>query len=349
MQGGANPTEGGRQSLCRSNDVGTACSPAEARYYRTARREPSAGIDPPHTSPRPAGCRAARTSATAAGASASADDGASAAYAPPHSGPPHSGLQRSGPPHSGLHHRSGLPLAQPLHAATARGYSLLVKQAFWSNFPVENVEGRQADVGEFLVVQRKDGKGCGILRRHIRGRRRRRCAAGDRQQCRLPPRTVTLSGDVFPSKPACRAPWGSSLCRRTGTRATDQNHSILPTLCPGRAARLMPRDLKFPCGGADTIISPVRTMCSQIAAAACGAHHDRPRVCLSDHLRLGWFQFHGKSAIRHWRRYRTALRTDALHGPSTMRLSSLRAPWIVELLYPLAPVTADRTRRRRPS
>jgi hypothetical protein len=141
-------------------------------------------------------------------------------------------------------------------------------------------------------------------------------------KCRLPPRTVTLSGDVFPSKPACRAPWGILPLSAYRYSGNSPNHSILPTLCPGRAARLMPRDSKFPCGGADTIISPARTMCSQIAAAACGAHHDRPRVCLSDHLRLGWFQFHGsKSAIRHWRRYRTALRTDALHGPSTMRLA----------------------------
>ena len=179
MQGGANPTEGGRHSLCRSNDVGTACSPAEARYYRTARREPSADIDPPRTSPRPAGCRAARTSATAAGASASADDGASA-----------SGYRTAGYGATGSHReRATAQRAPPAAAcrraapaaATARRYSL-VEQAFWSNFPVEDVESRQADVGEFLVVQRKDGKGCGIWRRHIRGRRRRRCGAGDRQR-----------------------------------------------------------------------------------------------------------------------------------------------------------------------
>ena len=183
MQGGAHPTQGGRQSLCRSNDVGTVCSPAAARYYRTARREPSAGIDPPHASPRPAGCRAARTSATAAGASASADDGASGYGA---TGPT-SGYRTAGCSAAGHRTAASTTAATCRRAtpasATARGYTLLVKQAFWSNFPVENVERRQADVGEFLVVQRKDGKGRGgILRRYIRRRRRCRCTAGDRQR-----------------------------------------------------------------------------------------------------------------------------------------------------------------------
>ena len=181
MQGGANPTQGGRQSLCRSNDVGTVCSPAGARYYRTARREPSAGIDPPRTSPRPAGCRAARTSATAAGTSASADDGAAGYGATgPTAGYRTAGCSAAGHRTAASSTAAACPSAAPAAAATARGGYSLVKQAFWSNFPVEDVEGCQADVGEFLVVQGKDGKGCGIWRRHIRGRRRRRCAAGDR-------------------------------------------------------------------------------------------------------------------------------------------------------------------------
>jgi hypothetical protein len=182
MQGGAHPTQGGRQSLCRSNDVGTVCSPAGARYYRTARREPSAGIDPPHASPRPAGCRAARTSATAAGASASADDGASAASRYRAAGYGTAGCSAAGHRTAASSTAAACPSAAPAAAATARGGYSLVKQAFWSNFPVEDVEGCQADVGEFLVVQGKDGKGCGIGRRHIRGRRRRRCAASDRQR-----------------------------------------------------------------------------------------------------------------------------------------------------------------------
>ena len=186
---GRNPTEGGRHKLCRSNDIGTACSPAEARYYRTARRERSADMDPPHTSPRPAGCRAAQTSATAAGASASADDGTSADDGASAA----SGYRTAG--HGATAPTAGCSTATtatcsttaacssaaPAAAATALGYSL-VKQAFWGNFPVEDIEGRQADVGELLVVQRKDGKGCGNLRRHIRSRRRGRCAADDRQR-----------------------------------------------------------------------------------------------------------------------------------------------------------------------
>ena len=190
-----------RPGRIRPKAAGTACVGQRRRnglqssrgkiLPNSTARIPSADVDPPRTSPRPAGCRAAQTSATAAGASASADDCATAPTAgyrtaghgatAPTAGYSTAAGRGATAPTAACSTTAACSSAAPTAAATALGYSL-VKQASWSNLPVEDVEGRQADVGEFLVIQIKDGKGCGTLGRHIRGRRRRRCAAGDRQR-----------------------------------------------------------------------------------------------------------------------------------------------------------------------
>ena len=259
---GANPTEKARPELLSST-----------------------GVDPPRTSPRPARRRAARTSAAAAGAGASADDGASASghrTAGYRATSPTAGHRAAGSTAAASHRTAGSttaatrPRAAPAAAATALGYSL-VKQASWSNLPVEDIEGRQTDVGEFLLVQRKRGKGYLILWHPIRGRRRRRCAAGDRQ------RRAGYSQERyrFPAMFSLRSllvarHGGTSLCRRYGYSGTrPQIIAVSRRFAQGQMRGGCRQTSKFRAADGCNR-SPVRPIGCQVAVG-CRRYRDTPR------------------------------------------------------------------------
>ena len=56
-------------------------------------------------------------------------------------------------------------------SATAAGSGKLQALAEVGVFPVEDIERRQADVRDFLLTEKDDGRPCGVLRRYIRRRR----------------------------------------------------------------------------------------------------------------------------------------------------------------------------------
>ena len=161
--------------------------------------------------------------ATATGAAATAypatrySYSASAASGAPGYGAPACGAPACGAPGCCAAASAAAPCCT---ASAASATSLGELQAFAERlaFPVEDVERRQADVGDFLLVESEHGRRCDVVQRTIRRRRNcRRCAARHRQG--------------HPGGPQCGQGCRPTLPRRRLFRVSHSRVSYPPSRC----------------------------------------------------------------------------------------------------------------------